>query len=98
MGPHTQTEGIIGEEERKFSAVRIQKEEVLPVRNATAELAASLTWLPERSSAETFSARCEKLILRLKALCNRVDSTLTQTPNSEELLTMHGNAKLLSSK
>ena len=97
MGPHTQTEGIIGEEERKFSAVRIQKEEVLPVRDAAAELAASLTWLPERSSSETLSIRCQKLILRLKILCERVDSALARTPDSEDLLAVHGNAKLLSS-
>jgi len=97
MGPHTQTEGIIGEEERKFSAVRIQKEEVVPVTNAAAELAASLTWLPERSSAETFSVRCERLIMGLKILCERVDSALARTPDSEELLAVHGNAKLLSS-
>ncbi len=61
MGLHTETEGILGDEERKFLSTR-KEEEVLPVRNAATELAASLTWLPDRDSSETFSTRCQALL------------------------------------
>ena len=37
MGPHTQTEGIVGEEEQKFSSAG-SIEEVVPARNAGADL------------------------------------------------------------
>ena len=51
MGLHTETEGILGSEERKFLSAR-NEEEVLPVRNAATELAASLTWLPDRDASD----------------------------------------------
>ena len=60
MGLHTETEGIIGEEERKFLSDR-KEAEVQPVRHAAADLAARVTWLPDRDSSPVFAARCESL-------------------------------------
>ena len=79
MGPHTQVEGIVGEEERKFSTAS-SAEEVVPVRNAGAEFASTLSWLPERSSVEAFAPRGEKVARKLKGLVDRIDAAYTQTP------------------
>ncbi len=96
MGPHTQTEGIVGEEERKFLSVG-SIEEVVPARNAGAEFAASLNWLPERSSAEAFRPRGEKLLSKLKVLVNDIDAAFAKAPHSEDLLWLRTNAQQLSS-
>src|SRR5215471_13602086 len=96
MGPHTQVEGIVGEEERKFSTAS-SAEEVVPVRNAGAEFAATLSWLPDRSSIEAFEARGEKLARRLKALVDRIDEAYTRTPDSVDLLWLRTNGQQFSS-
>ncbi len=96
MGLHTETEGIIGEEERKFLSAR-NESEVLPVRNAAAELAASLTWLPDRDSAETFSRRCQTLVQQLKELSDHVDAGFGQAPDSEDLIVLRGTIRALVS-
>ncbi len=96
MGPHTQTEGIIGEEERKFaSAANIH--EVVPVRNAAAEFAATLSWLPERPSSESFSERGQRLLQKFKPLVTGVDAAFAASPDSEDLLWLRTNAQQLSS-
>src|SRR5580704_2106454 len=96
MGPHTQTEGIVGEEERKFSSLG-SIEEVVPARNAGAEFAASLNWLPERSSAEAFRPRGEKLLSKLKVLVNDIEAAFAKAPHSEDLLWLRTNAQQLAS-
>ena len=96
MGPHTQVEGIVGEEERKFSSAG-SVEEVVPARNAGADFAATLSWLPERSSAESFQARGEKLLAKLKKLVNGIDAAFAESPDSEDLLWLRTNAQQLSS-
>jgi len=96
MGPHTQVEGIVGEEERKFSTAG-SAEEVIPVRNAGAEFAATLSWLPERSSVEAFEPRGEKLTRKLKTLVDRIDAAYTQTPDSVDLLWLRTNGQQFSS-
>src|SRR5215469_12898016 len=85
MGPHTQVEGIVGEEERKFSTAG-SAEEVVPARNAGAEFAATLSWLPERSSVEAFQPRGEKLARKLKLLVDRIDAVHQQFQLSRQLL------------
>ena len=96
MGPHTQVEGIVGEEERKFSTAS-SAEEVVPVRNAGAEFASTLSWLPERSSVEAFAPRGEKVARKLKGLVDRIDAAYTQTPDSVDLLWLRTNGQQFSS-
>src|SRR5271166_4698516 len=96
MGPHTQTDGIIGEEERKFSSAS-KVEEVLPVRNAGAEFATTLSWLPERPSSEAFSERGRKLVSNLKAVVDGIDTAFAKNPDSEDLLWLRTNAQQLFS-
>src|SRR5580765_340663 len=96
MGLHTETEGILGDEERKFLSVR-KEEEVLPVRNAATELAASLTWLPDRDSSEALSNRCQALLQQLNTLSERVDEGFKAEPDSEDLIALRGSIRTLVS-
>ena len=95
MGLHTETEGIIGEEERKFLSER-NGAEVLPVRNAATELAASLTWLPDRESSEIFANRCQKLVQQLKVLSEGVEAAFERAPDSPDLNELRTNAIVLT--
>ncbi|MBZ5688459.1 MAG: glycosyl transferase [Acidobacteriia bacterium] len=94
MGLHTETEGIIGDEERKFLSAR-KEEEVLPVRNAATELAASLTWLPDRDSSETFSTRCEALLRQFTSLSDRVDEGFEGASDLEDVIVLRGTIRML---
>ena len=94
MGLHTETEGIIGEEERKFLSDR-KEAEVQPVRNAATELAASVTWLPDRDSSEMFSARCEELAEQVKLLARRMDAVTPQKSDSEDLLALRSHVPFM---
>jgi len=94
MGLHTETEGILGDEERKFLSAR-KEEEVLPVRNAATELAASLTWLPDRESSETFSTRCQALMQQFTTLSDRVDEGIDSAPDSEDVIVLQGTIRML---
>ncbi|MGC2446292.1 MAG: hypothetical protein WA477_01520, partial [Candidatus Sulfotelmatobacter sp.] len=96
MGPHTQIEGIVGDEERKFSSAG-SIEEVVPARNAGADFAATLSWLPERESAEAFRPRGEKLLSRLKKLVSGIDAAFAESPDSVDLLWLRTNGQQLSS-
>src|SRR5437879_12772419 len=94
MGLHTETEGILGSEERKFLSAP-NEEEVLPVRNAATELAASLTWLPDRDSSETLSNRCQALLLQLITLSDRVDEGFEGASDLEDVIVLRGTIRML---
>ena len=94
MGLHTETEGILGDEERKFLSTR-KEEEVLPVRNAATELAVGLTWLPDRESSETFSTRCQALMQQFTALSDQVDKGIDSAPDSEDVIVLRGTIRML---
>ena len=94
MGLHTETEGIIGSEERKFLSVR-NEEDVLPVRNAATELASRLTWLPDRDSSETFSIRSEALLQRIRTLSEQVDAGIQGASDSEDGIVLRGTIRML---
>ena len=96
MVPHTQVEGIVGEEERKFSTAA-SAEEVVPLRNAGAEFATTLSWLPERSSVEAFEPRGEKLARKLKSLVDHIDAAFARTPDSVDLLWLRTNGQQFAS-
>jgi len=96
MGLHTETEGIIGEEERKFLSDR-KEAEVQPVRNAAAELAAGVTWLPDRESAATFTERIEKLTRAIEALSEAMEGVPPSKDNSEDLLALRAHVPFIES-
>ena len=94
MGLHTETEGILGEDERKFLTAR-DEAEVRPVRQAATELAASVTWLPDRDSSEMFSSRCRALLEQFKELSDRIDAGLGKSSDSEDVMALRSNIRLL---
>ena len=96
MVPHTQTEGIVTEEERKFSSAPTVQE-VAPVRNLAGEFAATLSWLPERPSSEMFSERGQNLLLKFEDLVDGIDDAYAANSESEDLLWLRTNAQQLSS-
>jgi len=96
MAIHTETEGIIGEPERKF--LRGQSEaEVQRLREAATKLAAAVTWLPDRKSTESLSIRCEKLVQQFKSMAEAVEPAFQQNPSSADLLELRTSAILLTS-
>ena len=96
MALHTETEGIIGDEERKFLSDR-KEAEVQPVRNAASELAATVTWLPDRDSSEMFAQRGQELLERAKVLSERVDRIPAQKTDPEELLALRSHTSFIES-
>jgi cyclic beta-1,2-glucan synthetase len=90
----TQIESIAAEEDQ----IRVVTEtEARIFRSAANALAGDLTWLPGRSSSETFSRRCEALTTTFKTVFDRVEDAFTEYPNSEDLLWLRNNAHQLSS-
>src|SRR5499427_2244976 len=96
MALHTETEGIIGEQERKFLGEGNEAEDQ-SLRNLATELAATATWLPDRKSADYLSARCEQLLEQFKALSEDVEPAFQRNPNSAELLELRTSAILFIS-
>src|ERR1700741_2571689 len=96
MGLHTETEGIIGDEERKFLSDP-KDAEVQPVRNAATELAANVTWLPDRDSSEIFAERCQTLAGLAKRLSVRTDAVPAGKNEPEELLALRAHTSFIES-
>jgi len=96
MALHTEIEGIIGEQERKFLSEGNEAEDQ-SLRNVATELAATATWLPDRKSADYLSARCEQLLEQFKALSEDVEPVFQRNPNSAELLELRTSAILFIS-
>jgi hypothetical protein len=93
MALHTETEGIIGEQERKFLSEGSEVEDQ-SLRNTATELAASATWLPDRKSSDSLLIRCEQLLEEFKALSEAVEPAFQRNPNSAELLELRTSAIL----
>ena len=96
MGLHTETEGIIGEEERKFLSDR-KEAEVQPVRHAAADLAATVTWLPDRDSSPVFAERCESLADAAKLLSERTRALPAKNTDPEPLLVLRSHTSFIES-
>src|SRR5215469_11208751 len=94
MGLHTETEGIIGEEERKFLSDR-KEAEVQPVRNAAADLAANVTWLPDRDSSRVFAARCEALAAKARVLSERTHAAPAKNTDPEPVLVLRSHTSFI---
>ena len=96
MGLHTETEGIIGEEERKFLSDR-KEAEVQPVRHAATDLAASVTWLPDRNSSEMFGRVFPRLAELANQLSARTNALAAAKNEPEELLALRAHTSFIES-
>src|SRR6516162_6279816 len=94
MGLHTETKGIIGAEERKFLSDR-KEAEVQPVRNAATDLAASVTWLPDRDSSEMFGRVFPRLAELAKRLSARTNARPAAKEEPEELLALRAHTSFI---
>jgi cyclic beta-1,2-glucan synthetase len=92
----SQIDNIIAEEEREPSAVHTEAGEKA-LRVSAKELAASLSWLPKRQSAETFAERCQALTTTLDRMFDKVEDAFAKNPDSEDLLWLRNNNHQLSS-
>jgi cyclic beta-1,2-glucan synthetase len=90
-----QNETVAAEEIRPLPIAH--KTEGRIFRSAANELAAGLTWLPGRSSSETLSARCDRLVETFKNIFDRVEEAFAKNPTVEDLLWLRNNAHQLSS-
>jgi hypothetical protein len=95
MGPHIQTDGMIGEAEQNSADV-ITGVEAVALRSAALELASRLSWLPDRPSAEMLSELCRKLSAKLDALFEEVDVAFAKGSTSEDVLWLRDNSQQLS--
>lgn len=93
MGPETNPASVIDEEHAAHEAVPQPETRVL--RNPARELAARLSWLPDRPSGEMFSQRCEDLSIAFGNLFKRVPAAY-EKDRSEDLLWLRDNAQQLS--
>lgn len=96
MALHTETEGIIRDEDRKFLSDR-KEAEVQPVRNAATELAATVTWLPDRDSAEAVADRCQALAEQAKVLSERMKDVPAKKTDPEDLLVLRSHTSFIES-
>lgn len=95
MGPNRQTGGVIGEEER-IPVVAIDHTEDHALQGAARELAARLSWLPDRPSGEMLSERCKDLSDAFDSLFKQVDAAYEKERSSEDLLWLRDNSQQLS--
>ena len=65
-------------------------------RDAAAELAASLSWLPGAPSSDAFLIRCQTLAATFKSVFENVDAAFAKAPKSEDLLWLRDCAQELS--
>jgi cyclic beta-1,2-glucan synthetase len=92
----SQIDGIIGEEEREHAAAAGEpSDQALGI--AARDLAASLSWLPGRPSAETFDRRCQALSEAFSSMFDEVEDAFAKNPDSEDLLWLRNNTHQLSS-
>ena len=100
MASETQTKGIVPEtsgaateEERRSSLQRAA--EVQALRLAALELAANLSWLPDRDAGEMFSERCERLCEAFDSLFEGVKEAFGRGKPSEDIRWLRDNDQQL---
>ena len=94
MRPETQIDALFGEESRASSRAG-NEAEVVAVRTAARELAASLSWLPGKPHSDTLAQRCRALVSNFKSLSARIEEAFAKTRDSEDLLWLRNNAQQL---
>jgi len=95
MGSDIQTNGTIGEEERHPSSLE-NGAAAQAIHKAGFELAASLSWLPDREAGDIFSLRCEKLSKTLDSLFEDVKAAFAKGKPSEDVRWLRDNDQQLS--
>ncbi len=95
MGPNIQTGSVIGEEERHVETP-VDRSETCTLRSTALELAARLSWLPDRPSGDMLSQRCEDLSATFAKLFKQVTIAYEKDRSSEDLLWLRDNSQQLS--
>jgi cyclic beta-1,2-glucan synthetase len=101
MSSKTQSNGIIpetggaGHEEEQHSPVVERKGDVQGLRKAALELAANLSWLPDRDAGEMFSERCERLSEAFESLFEGVKEAFGKGKPSEDIRWLRDNDQQL---
>jgi len=92
MGPDIRIDSFIGEEEPHSPPI-VHGEETGKLESAAVDLAARLSWLPDRASGDTLSKRCQDLSTAFKTLFGRVKTAFAKNPQSEDLLWLRDNSQ-----
>ena len=95
MGIPLQIGDVIGEEMHPAKPVLVEAQPH-PLRGAALQLAATLSWLPQRPSSEAFSKRCRDLSATFKTLFDRIETAFAHNPGSEDLLWLRTNAQQMA--
>ncbi len=95
MGTHTQIGDVIGEEMHPVTPA-VDEAQARTLRRPALELAATLSWLPQRPSSEAFSKRCRDLSASFKTLFDRIENAFARHPGSEDLLWLRTNAQQMA--
>ena len=90
-----ETGGVIGEEERQQARTVQAGAEARNLRNAAVELAASLSWLPDREAGQIFAERCEKLSETFESLFEDVKVAFSKGKPSEDVRWLRDNDQQL---
>src|SRR5579862_9512425 len=96
MGTHTQIGDVIGEEMHPVTPPAVDAAQARTLHKAALELAATLSWLPQRPSSEAFSQRCRDLSDTFKKLFDRIENAFAHNPGSEDLLWLRTNAQQMA--
>ena len=100
MGTHTQIGDVIGEDMHPVTApadeAQAHATQTRTLRDPALELAATLSWLPQRPSSEAFSKRCRDLSETFKTLFDRIENAFARNPGSEDLLWLRTNAQQMA--
>src|SRR5579864_3077647 len=94
MGLRMPTGGVIGEEERLSQHI-YSGPEAESIRAAALQLAARLSWLPERPSGDMFANRCKDLSTALEDLFKKVNVAFAKDTPSEDLIWLKDNTQQL---
>lgn len=95
MGTHTQIGDVIGEDMHPVTPA-VDEAQARTLRSTALELAATLSWLPQRPSSEAFSQRCRDLSATFKTLFDRIENAFARNPGSEDLLWLRTNAQQMA--
>lgn len=95
MGTHTQIGDVIGEEMQPVTPAA-DETQASPLHDTALELAAQLSWLPQRPSSEAFTSRCRDLSETFKKLFDRIENAFAHNPGSEDLLWLRTNSQQMA--
>src|ERR1700719_4990674 len=97
MPRNTHVDIMIEEEERLHEPVG-EASDIRILRDAGAQFAAQLGWLPGTPSSQTFRERCRRLASALKPLFAAVEATPSHAPVSADFRWLRDNIPLVYSE